>query len=167
MFKGRPEQYTYDLFAEQESGVNHRPDLEWPDGRRFPLNLEAQRVSDQVWQDLLETQSPLIITGYVGLNQLIDFVADTKESQQVRVLLGFEPFASHRDNYRLQGHDFTEEMQAYWLEQGISLLNSAQLVLCRQRLESRKVLARYIGGNDRLHAKILAISGFRNPIIFD
>lgn len=72
----------------------------------------------------------------------------------VRIALGFEPFASHRDNYRLQGQDFTEEMQAYWMEQGISLLNSAKLVLCKKRLEDRSVLSRYVGGNRRLHAKI-------------
>lgn len=81
-----------------------------------------------IWQDLLDTPSPLIITGYSGLNQLFDFIAESDEQQQTHIVLGFEPFASHRDNYRLQGQDFSEEMQAYWLQQGLSLLNSAEVV---------------------------------------
>ena len=154
MQRKRPQQYTYDLFGEQDETRTELLELEWPDAKRFPLNLDSQKSFDVIWQDLLETQSPLIITGYAGLNQLIDFIAETDEKQLVRIVLGFEPFASHRDNYRLQGQDFTEEMQAYWLEQGFSLLNSAKVVLCKERLEKRSVLARYIGGNQRLHAKI-------------
>ncbi len=150
----RPAQYTIDLFDEQDDTRNELLELQWPDAKRFPLNLDAQKSGDVIWQDLLDTPSPLIITGYAGLNQLIDFIAETDEKQQTRIVLGFEPFASHRDNYRLQGQDFTEEMQAYWLEQGLSLLNSAKVVLCKERLQQGKVLTRYVGGNQRLHAKI-------------
>ncbi len=154
MSKERPRQYTYDLFGESVETRSELQGLQWPDARRFPLNLDTQTSYDVIWRDLLETQSPLIITGYAGLNQLIDFIAETDEKSVVRVALGFEPIAGHRDNYRLQGQDFTEEMQAYWMEQGISLLNSAKLVLCKKRLEDRSVLSRYVGGNRRLHAKI-------------
>ncbi|MCH7880729.1 MAG: hypothetical protein IIB69_03950 [Proteobacteria bacterium] len=154
MVRERPRQYTYDLFSESVETRSELQELQWPDARRFPLNLDTQTSSDVIWRDLLETQSPLIITGYAGLNQLIDFIAETDDKSVVRVALGFEPFASHRDNYRLHGQDFTEEMQAYWMEQGISLRNSAKLVLCKQRLQKRSVLSRYVGGNRRLHAKI-------------
>ena len=154
MTRERPQQYTYDLFSTQDETRDELLELEWPEQKRFPLNLDSQVSYNTIWPDLLETASPLIITGYAGLNQLIDFIAECDNEQQVRIVLGFEPFASHRDNYRLRGKDFTEEMQAYWLSEGISLLNSAKLVLCKQRLQLGGVVCRYIGGNQRLHAKI-------------
>ena len=171
MARERPKQYTYDLFGDPVEAGSELQSLEWPDAKRFPLNLDTQTSYDVIWRDLLETKSPLIITGYAGLNQVIDFIAETDENQQIRVALGFEPFASHRDNYRLEGQDFSEEMRAYWMEQGISLLNSAKIVLCKQRLEKRSVLARYVGGSRRLHAKIfigdqaatLGSSNFTHP----
>jgi len=154
MSRERSRQYTYDLFGQADEAQSEMRGLEWPDLRRFPLNLDAEKTFDLIWRDLLVSQSPLIITGYAGLNMLIDFIAECDTSHKPRVLLGFEPFPSHRDHYRLQRQNFSEEMQAYWLGQGISLLNSARLLLCKQRLQQRTVLARYLGGGQRLHAKI-------------
>ena len=132
----------------------HSATLDWPKAERFPLNIDRHTAFTTLWPDLRESASPLIITGYAGLDQIIDFISECDAKQRPRVLLGFEPFAGQRSHYRLQGQAFSEEMTAYWLEQGISLRNSARLLLCRQRLQAGQVECCYIGGQQRLHAKL-------------
>ncbi len=154
MPRRRPEQLTYDLFAAEDSELRDKPELNWPEAGRFPLNLDRYHVHDVVWYDLKESSAPLIVTGYAGLNQIIDFIADTDESQNVRVLLGYEPYTAYRESWRVKDYTFPEEAENFWLNRGISLLLSAKVVLCKERLKSGRLSTRYIGGNERLHAKI-------------
>lgn len=155
MSRGRPRVYNLDLFTDEAEVVSAAQLAPWPDAQRFPLNVDHHHVREQVLNDLRLSANPLIVTGYAALDRLIDFIAGVDESTRVRVLLGFEPFPSQRESFEVGGQSFPREVQHYWLERGISLLLSAKLIHCIDRLKSGQVQARYLAGSDsRLHAKI-------------
>ncbi|WP_430009755.1 SNF2-related protein [Methylophaga lonarensis] len=126
----------------------------WPDGQRFPVNEEGYSVAQIVEADLRASKQPLLITGYASLDRLIDFVASCQNASSIRIVLGAEPFDSRRDSFELGTHSFSREMEHYWLQRGISLLLSAKLALCLEKLKNGQLQARYLAGNKRLHAKI-------------
>ena len=145
---------SLDLFADaqaryEDKQLRHAP----PDQRRFPTNLGDYRVAQPVEADLLESASPLLVTGYAALDRFIVFCGQVR-AQQVRVLFGHEPFVHGRRSFRLDGQDFPREVEAYWLEQHISLMHSAALIHAIELLEAGRVQARFVGGGRRMHAKI-------------
>lgn len=128
---------------------------EWPEPLRFPLNQDGVRVEDIVLRDLKESKNPLLVTGFATLDRLIDFIADAQNCKQIRIVFGSEPFDSRRDVFTLKDNDLPRQMKEYWLERGISVLLSGKLLVCIERLQKRKVLARYVAHSTwRLHAKI-------------
>lgn len=143
---------NYDLFA----AVGRRNlDAEWPTSQRFPLNHDAAHVEDTVLQDLNDSEHPLIVTGFATLDRLIGFVASADNCSQIRVVLGSEPFDSRQATFSIKGADVPTEIKEYWLERGISVLLSAKLLVCIERLKARTLLARYVArASWRLHAKI-------------
>jgi len=160
---------TFDLFA----AVSKRPlDAEWPTAARFPINQDSARVEDTVLADLKSSDEPLIVTGFATLDRLIDFVASAGQSSQIRVVFGSEPFGSRRDTFSIKELDLPHEMKEYWLERGISILLSAKLLLCIERLKAGSMQARYVARSTwRLHAKVyvgknaatLGSSNFTDP----
>ena len=144
---------TPDLF----SALQHADPLPglWPDPRRFPLNQDGSHVEDLVLRDLKTSRSPLIITGFAALDRLIDFIASAQQCEQIRLVIGSEPFDSRREEFSLEDFDLPQEIQNYWLERGISILLSAKLLLCIERLKAGTVQARYVARSPwRMHAKI-------------
>ena len=166
-----PATRSLDLFSRRGSAIAAHTELAWPPAERFPLNLDLHTVEDQVLRDLHGSATVLIVTGFASLDRLIDFIADHPADAPIRIVFGWEPFDSRRDSFELAGASFPEEMEHYWLGRGISLLLSAKLIHCIERLKSGKVLSRYLSGTDRLHAKIyvgdlsvtLGSSNFTNP----
>jgi superfamily II DNA or RNA helicase len=155
MSRGRPRSYNLDLFTAEEEVAAAAELAPWPDAQRFPLNVDHHQVADQVIADLRASADPLIVTGYASLDRLIDFIAGMDDGASVRILLGFEPFPSRRETFEVGGHSFPAEVQEYWLERGISLLLSAKLIHCIERLQSGQAQARYLAGMEhRLHAKL-------------
>lgn len=144
---------TIDLFG-QERATGTGETLDWPDAGRFPVNAGGYRVTTHVWQDLLESVEPLLITGYAGLDQFIDFVAQAGHARNTRVLFGHEPFPGRRERYELSDQDFTTEAERYWLSEGVSLLRSAAIIHTIEALKSGRVHARFLPGGRRMHAKI-------------
>lgn len=129
--------------------------MEWPAPERFPINLDNATVADVVQRDLRVAQEPLIVTGYAGLDRVINLVADRPPSTPVRILFGSEPFPSRRESFELADRSFSKEVESYWLKRGISLLLSAKLIQCIERLKSGRLSTRYLGNTSaRLHAKI-------------
>lgn len=147
--------YTLDLFAGDDDPVRQHPEIEWPDPARFPLNRDTCDVEEFVWKDLKFSQAPILVVGFASLDRIINFISDCRDDAAVRVIFGFELFASRKDDFSLRDSTFNKEMETYWLERGISLRLSAKLIYCIERLKSRKVLTRYmVGSSHRLHAKI-------------
>ncbi|QKT03531.1 helicase [Ectothiorhodospiraceae bacterium 2226] len=144
-----------DLFADDAPSVAGGGAEDWPASSRFPLNVNRQHVGDQVLADLRGSREPLIVAGYASLDKLIDFIADCPEDTQVRLLLGFEPFPSRRESFHVRGYSFPKEVETYWLGRNISLLLSAKIIQCIDRLERGPVQARHLSSvSRRLHAKI-------------
>jgi len=105
--------------------------------------------------DLLESTAPLIVAGYTSLDQIIGLVAKSKKDAVVRVVFGNEPFPSNRDKFVVGGRRFPAEVEHYWLEKGISLRRSAQLIDCIEAVKQGRVDARYLAeSGSLLHAKI-------------
>lgn len=132
----------------------------WPDADRFPHNFPGHTVRDQVWSDLTDARFPLLITGYSSLEWIVDFLAELAgsglENKNVRVLIGFEPrvLATTRRSttpYR----SLPQELNDYWLERGISLHRSSQVIQALEVLKSETVAVRRSGTN-RIHAKMYA-----------
>ena len=155
IFMGTEQPKTYDLFAaasDQNLGVD------WPPAARFPINQDSARVEDTVIKDLKSSKKPLIVTGFATLDRIIDFVASADQCHQIRVVFGSEPFSSRQETFSINAPDLTQEMKEYWLERGISILLSAKLLVCIERLKARKLLARYVARSTwRLHAKITLV----------
>lgn len=141
------------LFDEEAGSTKGLLDT-WPDGQRFPVNEQGHSVAQTVEADLRASEQPLLITGYASLDRLIDFAASCEQSSCIRLVLGAEPFDSRRDSFELGTHSFTREIENYWLQRGISLLLSAKLIICLDKLKTGHLQARYLAGNKRLHAKI-------------
>lgn len=151
----REPRHTLDLFAQRHSPLQECPGLDWPDPERFPLNLDSATVADVVQRDLHAAREPLIVTGYAGLDRVIGLVADCPATTPVRILFGSEPFPSRRESFELVDKNFSKEVESYWLKRGISLLLSAKLIQCIERLKSGRLATRYLGNSGtRLHAKI-------------
>ena len=147
--------YTYDLFSQLHNPVGAHPELDWPNPERFPINLDTAKVEDTVLPDLYAGRDVLIITGFASLDRIIDFLSECSDEAQIRIVLGTEPFASRQDRFQLAGHQFTKEIETYWLKRGISLLLSGKLVRCIERLEKHQALVRYVTARGHpLHAKI-------------
>ncbi len=159
----------YDLFSvvpDQSLGA------EWPSAARFPINQDSARVEDTVINDLRSSKKPLIVTGFATLDRIIDFVASAEKCDEIRVIFGSEPFSSRQDTFSIKEPDLPHEMKEYWLERGISILLSAKLLICIERLRTGKLLTRYLARSSwRLHAKIyvgdeaatIGSSNFTNP----
>ena len=146
--------YTLDIFADRKAFFTSHPDLKWPDCQQFPLNLDHYTVSHVIERELKESREPLIVTGFAALDRIIDFVPSCDPSASIRVVFGHEPFPSRRETFELASNPFPKEIEEYWLKRGISLMLSAKLIQCIDRLRSGAMLTRYITGPKLLHAKI-------------
>ncbi len=132
----------------------------WPANETFPANHGTSHVRDVVWTDLRDSPSPLLVAGYSSLGELVHLVsdwmsADHPERGTVRLVLGAEPFASSKHQFRDRRKEFTDIAKHYWLEeQGISLRSSAQVLRTIEALDDGCLTARFVHGSRRLHAKI-------------
>lgn len=151
------DKHTIDLFAFMGADSAERLARDWPDPGRFPLNVNNVSVSDVVLRDLSSSETPLLVTGFAALDNLINFIADADSCTEVRVVFGAEPFPSRRDVFSLKDYDLPSEIQEYWLERGISIRLSAKIIKCLRRLEDGTLLVRCASqAGHRLHAKIYA-----------
>lgn len=133
----------------------------WPSLWRFPTNAERPRVAGVVEDDLAGSRDPLVITGYASLDRLVVWLAecharlsaDPAAHRSIRLLLGNEPHPTERQEFRLRRHSFSREVQDYWLDHGVSLHLSAQVIAALELLRSGRVDVR-ISGKQGVHAKI-------------
>ena len=96
-----------------------------------------------VLADLRAADKSLLVTGYASLDRLIDFLADTApHAEDVRLLLGNEPYPAQSEHLSVEHRAFSEEMTAYWLQRGISLRLSAKIVSVIELLRQGRVRAR-------------------------
>lgn len=131
---------------------------EWPAARRFPTNRRRDHVRDVVWEDLVSSRDPLLVAGYSAIGMIVELIAAWGTGPDVghlRLVIGAEPFESTRHSFRSDRKEFTDESRRYWLEtRGVSLRLSAKVLQALEAVESGKVLARFVHGTTRMHAKM-------------
>lgn len=130
---------------------------DWPEPERFPINRPGVTVGKIVLEDLRQSSSPLIVTGYASIDRIIGFLADVAagDNTVVRLVLGNEPFESRTKNFTFKGRPFPEEIRDYWLERGVSLFYSANIIAAMALIRAGRLEARFVDCESRrLHAKI-------------
>lgn len=154
--KADEDQLDFDaLFREVESRDG------WPDPERFPYNHAGAHVADVVRPDLATSRDPLLVVGFTSVDTLVSFLAechgrlatDPDAHARIRLLVGYEPVGAERAEFGGRVAGLGDEIQAYWLERGISVLLSAKLLRAIDLLESDRVEARR-SGQVPVHAKI-------------
>ncbi len=139
---------------------NCETDSGWPDRERFPYNYAKSSVGSIIENDLRHSKNPLIITGYASLEKIIDFLADCYSSWQsnpdaferIRILLGNEPYPTKAQEF-LSYHKFSQEIEDYWMEQGISIRKCGKVIAAIELLKTEIVETR-IAKEKPIHAKI-------------
>ncbi|WP_038036283.1 SNF2-related protein [Thioalkalivibrio sp. AKL17] len=150
---------TADLFSDFPEESREGQGV-WPPPDRFPLNVDGRTVRERVIADLVSADSPLVVTGYGALEELIRLEGDLGEVRPLRVLFGNEPSVGEGGHRSLKAPSFPEEVEQYWLDRGIALRLSARLIHFRERLREGAVEARYWPDTQRpLHAKIYLGAG--------
>ncbi|VVM71911.1 hypothetical protein PS673_01820 [Pseudomonas fluorescens] len=135
-------------------------DGDLPHQSRVPLNLGGRNVYSVLFGDLCNQWDALVVTGYSGLEQLIQLItARGKTTNPMRLILGSDPVTVRNPRLNLKGYDFSAEIRAYWLERGISLSLSGQVLYCIELVRAGHVRIRYPIGSRRLHAKIYCSAG--------
>ncbi|MCP1675697.1 superfamily II DNA or RNA helicase [Natronocella acetinitrilica] len=144
----------FGLFDRPEDALADLAGPGWPDVSRFPRNGGGNSVRRLVLDDLNAASRPLIIAGFASLDELIKYIAGIPQAcEEVRLLLGSEPYPSRTVHLAPKSQRFKEEVEKYWLERGISLAVSGKVIDAIEKLRSKRVVARYVSGV-RLHAKM-------------
>lgn len=133
----------------------------WPKASRFPNNSESPRVAGIIKADLRDSVAPLVIAGFASLDRLIVWLSecqarlsqDPKAHHLIRLLIGHEPFATERRDFRLRGTSFPQEVIDYWSERGVSLHLSAQVLAALELVRTGPIEVR-TSSRDAVHAKI-------------
>jgi len=89
-----PQAGLFDEVGFRDAEGKLRDIVDWPDPEKFPLNRPGQSAGRLILQDLRESQSPLVVTGYASMDRVIAFVSDIGEQQDgpIRLVFGNEPF---------------------------------------------------------------------------
>ncbi|PSB65041.1 hypothetical protein DSM107010_61400 [Chroococcidiopsis cubana SAG 39.79] len=149
------------LFDEDENP--QETEIELPSHERFPYNYAGHTVKSLVFEDLLISKKPLIITGYTSLGMIVEFLAlchaglhiDAKAFEEIQLFIGHEPNTIQSSQQRLFQHELSEEVKKYWLqERGISIFLCAKVIVAIELIKSGKVKAKLANTKRPFHAKI-------------
>lgn len=148
-----------DLFSVDPAGqVLQRLDaLSWPEQERFPVNRASAKVRHVVWDDLTHSSNPVLVAGYSSIGEFVRFIADWCQYHHegtARFVLGAEPFPSAKRSFTEPRTAFSDEVQSYWLDRGISLRLSAQVLIALDSVKAGRVDVRIVHGSSPLHAKV-------------
>jgi hypothetical protein len=130
--------------------------MAWPNPGTFPVNHSGTTVDKIVSTDLRQSRDALVVTGFASIAEIVDLVDARSGRGRLRVLLGWEPFASTRTSFGANAADtFNEAVRRYWIEdRGVDLRLSAKVVHALEAIDSGALDVRVVPGHDRLHAKI-------------
>jgi superfamily II DNA or RNA helicase len=126
---------------------------EWPANNKFPLNLKSysRTVEAELFQDIQNSHSYLIITGFTSLEYLVFLYEKLPQlsDKKVRIVLGFDPTIRERKQWPFK--EFSEAIKDYWLYHGISPLLSGGVINLINEIKSGNIEFRF---SDKIHAKI-------------
>jgi superfamily II DNA or RNA helicase len=126
-----------------------------PNELHYPTNIsDKARVEQFVKEEFRNSTNFLVVTGFSSLGYLIDFLGKDKHNTKVKIVLGNEPLHKegiNRQNYFTTKVELSQEIFDYWVEQGISPLQSGAVVNLIELVKSGSVNFRIL---EKLHAKI-------------
>ena len=126
------------------------PPYQWPSQDNFPLNEEANKVKEILLQDIDESTSYLIITGFTSLANIVEiFGVRDLSKKSIRILLGYEPDIKKRKRWK--NISLSEEINEYWIDKGIDTFHGGMLIKTIEHIKSGNITFRI---KEKLHAKI-------------
>ena len=126
----------------------------WPSNEKFPLNIihEGRNILSVITEDIKNSKSYLIVTGYTSLFHIIKFLgndSNIQNCQVIEVVLGFEPEVKQRKKWGTTKLDL--EIKEYWLKRGFSILDGGNIIKIIELVKSNKIRFKFL---NPLHAKI-------------
>ncbi len=131
---------------------------EWPRAELLPFNWPPDRLSVQsiTHPDLRASEQVLLVMGYASLQDLCDFVSSLEVDlpKAVRVVFGHEPFVGGDRPPRDEQGTLSQDMQDFWLAQGISIVHAKAVLATIAALDSKRLRPRISRRSQGLHAKM-------------
>lgn len=149
-------QYFKDTFSPQAEKRREPAEGSFPEVNRLPHNYGRNTVDEVLSIDLKYEKEPFIVTGYTSLLRVVKLIASLTESQDLRLLIGNDPFPIANAPMSLVPVTFPEEVQKYWLNKRISLLQYPEVFLALEKIRMGQVDAAYLEIPGRMmHAKMI------------
>ena len=134
-------------------------DSNLPDHEKYPMNRGGR---DVVWnlveKDIAESRRYLIITGYTSLEYLVEKLGGRLGAREcIEIVLGNEPMPPRNAARHTNGlvdmnpAGLPDEIRAYWLERGISVMLNKPVLMLIEKIRFGKVHFFYRANT---HAKI-------------
>jgi superfamily II DNA or RNA helicase len=128
---------------------------DFPSGYSYPTNIDKNAKVERFIKEEFEASGDfLVVTGFSSLEYLINFLGRSVYDKKVRIVLGNEPLYNQntkRQNYFASKAELSQEIFDYWIEQGISPLQSAAVINLIEYIKKEVIDFRIL---DNLHAKI-------------
>ncbi|WP_292949419.1 MULTISPECIES: SNF2-related protein [unclassified Neptuniibacter] len=151
--------YFKDEFSPDTENRSNPPEGSFPEITRIPHNYGRNTVDSVLKIDLQHEKEPFIVTGYTSLLRVVRLIAGLKEDQDLRLLIGNEPFPITNAPMSLALVTFPEEVQKYWLNKRISLLQYPDVFVALEKMRLGQVDAAYLDIPGRMmHAKMVITS---------
>ncbi len=148
--------YFTDEFSPEKEKRKEPAEGSFPEVNRLPHNYGRNTVDEVLSTDLKYEKEPFIVTGYTSLLRVVKLIAGLTEKQDLRLLIGNEPFPIANAPMSLAPVTFPEEVQKYWLNKRISLLQYPDVFIALEKIRLGHVDAAYLEIPGRMmHAKMV------------
>ncbi|SVD40725.1 uncharacterized protein METZ01_LOCUS393579, partial [marine metagenome] len=118
----------------------------------FPTNEGSYCVRDRIIADTRDSNNLKIVTGYAGMEELIEFISEYAFNQEIEIVIGHEPSMVMRKSAKRTPEKLADEMREYWLNRGFSPRTNASVLEAIRAIESGRVRTK-IHTERFLHAK--------------
>jgi len=148
--------YFKDEFSPDNEKRREPSEGSFPEITRIPHNYARNTVDSVLKIDLQHEKEPFIVTGYTSLLRVVKLIASLGDDQDLRLLIGNEPFPITNAPMSLAPVTFPEEVQKYWLKKRISLLQYPEVFIALEKIRMGQVDAAYLEIPGRMmHAKMV------------
>ncbi len=152
----QPPQYFTDEFSPANEKRREPAEGSFPEVSRLPHNYGRYTVDEVLSIDLKYEKEPFIVTGYTSLLRVVTLIAGLTEKQDLRLLIGNEPFPIANAPMSLVPVTFPEEVKEYWLKKRISLLQYPDVFIALEKIRMGQVDAAFLQIPGRMmHAKMV------------
>lgn len=152
----QPHQYFKDEFSPDSEKRREPSEGAFPEVSRLPHNYGRYTVDEVLSTDLKYEKEPFIVTGYTSLLRVVKLISGLSEKQDLRLLIGNEPFPIANAPMSLAPVTFPEEVKEYWLKKRISLLQYPEVFNALEKMRMGQVDAVFLEIPGRMmHAKMV------------